>query len=266
MLVFLVACTQSVEDHPMDYDLFDMKMRYIPSGTFCMGGAEPDALPIHKVTLTRSFWLADIELTQQTYQSLMKENPSGIIAPDKPVEQVRWLDAINVANALSEQENLSTCYRPGGTSFLWEEDCTGYRLPTEAEWEYAARGKTEEGNCSKERPFFAGDADPAKVGWFKENSWGTQSGRRKNANERRLYDISGNVAEWVWDGYSPYPNHPVVDPKGVDSLNRISRGGGWSDFSTDQRLDARSVDGIDWRFEWVGLRIARTVSENDIEK
>lgn len=261
MYLFLFACQQSYE-HPMDYQLLDMNMKYIPAGSFCMGGAQPDALPVHKVYLTQPFWLSDIELTQQSYEMFVGKNPSQHSDPQRPVENILWKDALLFLNALSTAQNLSPCYKETDSSALWDSSCTGYRLPTEAEWEYAATSNPQNdiSSCPQHRPYFSGGEEASHVGWFKENAYTSQTGRLKKPNNFGLYDMSGNVAEWVWDGYGPYPEIYSIDPKGVDSPNRISRGGGWADHSETQRLDARSVDSIEWSFDWVGMRIARSIS------
>ena len=144
----------------------------IRSGTFTMGCTMEleedcyfDELPSHQVTITNDFYLMKSEVTQGLYERLMGENPSGWgdCGLDCPVEQVTWFDAVNFANALSQQEGLDACCEVSGEEVSCSNvACTGWRLPTEAEWEYAARGGA---NFS-----YAGSDNPDDVAWYYDNS------------------------------------------------------------------------------------------------
>ena len=230
----------------------------IPAGRFTMGspsgesGRDDDEGQV-EVELTRSFWLMTTEVTQGQYRALTGENPSRFEGEAHPVEQVNWFDAVKYANALSEREDLSPCYRVSGTTVGWPEglSCTGYRLPTEGEWEYAARGG--EGHV------YSGSADVGAVAWYRENSGSrTHSVGGKAANGYGLYDMSGNVWEWVWDWYGltlPGGRDPVGPKAG--SL-RVVRGGSWDFTAMYLRVASRSRFNPDDRYTFIGFRLART--------
>jgi len=201
----------------------------IEGGTFYMGCATggSDEAPVHKVTLS-SFYMCDHEVTQAEYKAVMGTNPSSFSGNNKPVEQVSWFDAIEYCNALSRKEGLTPCYTKSGNSYTCNWNANGYRLPTEAEWEYAARGGKE----SKSYTYSGGDA-AGNVAWSKDNAGnGTHDVKTKTANELGLYDMSGNVSEWVWDWYGDYSSASQTDPRGVSTGSyRARRGGSWNDAS-----------------------------------
>ena len=160
------------------------------------------------VTISRPFYLGKYEVTQEQWRTLMGGNPSGFKGRANPVDQVSWEDA----QAFIGKLNL-------------KEGSQGYRLPTEAEWEHAAR-------AGRDTAWFFGD-DPAALeayAWFEKNSKGaTQPVGKKKPNPWGLYDIYGNVAEWVEDWYEKYQSGEVTDPTGPDSgSSRIRRGGSWA--------------------------------------
>jgi formylglycine-generating enzyme required for sulfatase activity len=201
-------------------------MVVIPSGGFTMGfkGGPVDARPEHKVRVD-GFLMDQCEITQEIYESVTGKNPSRVKNPKNPVEQVTWSAAARFCNARSLQEGLVPCYNTN----TWECDfaATGYRLPTEAEWEYACRaGSTTE--------YFFGD-DPEKLkpfGWFEDNSGEHPhpAGQRK-PNAWKLYDMAGNVWEWCNDHYSAgyYQESPAENPRGPgQGEKRVLRGGAWS--------------------------------------
>jgi formylglycine-generating enzyme required for sulfatase activity len=180
---------------------------WIPAGQFMMGcSRELDAYecndndlekPVHKVTISKGFWMGQAEVTQDAYQKVMGTNPSRFRGADLPVENVRWNDASAYCGNV------------------------GLRLPTEAEWEYAARAGTTSARY--------GSLD--QVAWHPFNSDSkTHPVKGKDPNAWGLYDMLGNVWEWVSDWYGPYKAQAVVDPPGpVKGLNgdRVIRGGGW---------------------------------------
>ena len=196
----------------------------IPVGSFMMGCTAGDSdcgsdETRHNVQLTRPFSLMKTEVTQALYKKVMGENPSKFKGENRPVESVSWYDAVTFANKLSELEGLEKCYEINGTDVQWtNKDCKGWRLPTEAEWEYAARGG--------ENYKYAGSNNVDEVAWYRESE--THVVGQKKANGYGLYDMSGNVWEWVWDWYGEYPSGSQTDPLGSPSGSyRVLRGGGW---------------------------------------
>ena len=203
-------------------------MVLIKGGKFMMGDKdEVDATP-HEVVVT-SFLMDKHLVTQEQFQKLMGANPSRWKGDKNPVEQLRWSDAVRFCNKRSEAEKLQPCYDLN--TLKCNFDATGYRLPTEAEWEYACRAGTA-------TAYFFGDT-PAKVGdyaWFEKNSGGhPHPVGQKQPNPWGLYDIAGNVWEWCNDFYKVdyYQESPRENPRGPDSgQNKVLRGGAWR-FSAD---------------------------------
>jgi formylglycine-generating enzyme required for sulfatase activity len=198
-------------------------MILIPAGTYTMGDSEEIDAPPHEVELS-SFYMDTYLVTQEQYEKVMNENPSRWKREKNPVEQVRWSDAARYCNKRSELEGLEPCYNLE----TWECDFTtnGYRLPTEAEWEYACRAGTT-------TAYFFGDR-PTKLGdfcWYERNAKGRpQAVGRKKPNPWGLYDISGNVWEWCNDFYQVdyYQQSPKTDPRGpMEGKSKVVRGGAW---------------------------------------
>jgi formylglycine-generating enzyme required for sulfatase activity len=198
-------------------------MIQLPGGWFTMGDEnEVDAQP-HKVYVS-AFYIDKYLVTQEQYQKVMGGNPSRWKASMNPVEQVRWSDAARYCNARSRLEGLQPCY----DLKTWEcnFDADGYRLPTEAEWEYACRAGTK-------TTYFFGN-DPSKLrdyAWFEENSGGQpRPVGQKLPNPWRLYDMCGNVWQWCNDFYGVdyYQESPQQNPKGPKTGdNKVVRGGAW---------------------------------------
>jgi formylglycine-generating enzyme required for sulfatase activity len=200
----------------------------IPSGKFMMGDKEEVDSPQHEVTI--SAFLMDKRLvTQDQYQKMMGTNPSRWKGGDNPVEQLRWSDAVKFCNKRSETEGLKPCYDLATLKCDFTAD--GYRLPTEAEWEYACRAGTA-------TAYFFGEA-PTKVGeyaWFDMNAGGRpRPVGQKQPNPWGLLDMVGNVWQWCNDFYKVdyYPESPKQDPTGpAEGKNKVLRGGAWR-FSAD---------------------------------
>lgn len=210
---------------------------WIPPGSFVMGSpaseADRDSDEVqHAVMLTRGFWLSDHETTQAEYQSIMGSNPSNFKGTDRPVDSVLWIDAVAYCQKLTEQE------RAAGRITAQQE----YRLPTESEWEYAARAGTTGARH--------GELDA--IAWFGGNAGNKTHGvKEKQANAWGLYDMIGNVREWCGDWYDFYPTGSVTDPTGpvtspIWGSNRVNRGGGWNFGARDARAARRysTVQGL----------------------
>ncbi len=237
----------------------------IPAGEFLMGSPadEPDRHDDetqHRVEITRPFLLRATEVTQAEWEAVMGDNRSRFdeCGDDCPVEQVSWLEVVAFCNALSRAEGLEECYVIEGEDVTWPRglDCAGYRLPTEAEWEYAARAGTQTAwSCGADVDCLDG------VAWYSPNS-----GSRphpvgtKAANAWGLHDMHGNVWEWVWDWYADYGGDAQVDPTGpAAGASRVRRGGGWSSDATRLRAAFRNRRPPTSRYDFLGFRPARSV-------
>jgi len=207
----------------------------------------------HRVRLTRGFALGATEVTQGLYEAVMGENPSHFAGGNRPVEQVSWLDAVTFCNALSEQEGLTPAYQKSRSSVTWDRDADGYRLPTEAEWEFAARGGDDH--------LYSGSDDLGSVGWYSSNSGKkTRDVGEKRANGYGLHDMSGNVWEWAWDWYGDYPSGTVSDPTGPSTGSpRVARGGSWSNNPRCARVAVRLRHAPGYRYYYLGFRLARSL-------
>ena len=212
----------------------------IPTGEFMMGSnaGDYDEKPVHQVRISQPFYLGKYEVTQEQWQAVMGSNPSHFTGdPNLPVEQVSWEEVQTFVRTLNTREGV-----------------TSYRLPTEAEWEYAARaGSTTAygfGNHARKLGDYAWYGDNAEgrthpVGQRKPNAWG-------------LYDMHGNVWEWVQDWYGPYDVDAVTDPQGPsEDSYRIYRGGGWGTFAGNCRSSERNFDLPDTRLAGLGFRLLR---------
>lgn len=200
---------------------------YVAGGSFSMGSNENnDEQPVHQVRVS-SFYIGKYEVTQAQWQQVMGSNPSYFKGDNLPVEQVSWYDAVDFCNRLSRSEGLTPCYSGSGASISCNFGADGYRLPTEAEWEFAARG----GNGSQGYTY-SGSNDLGSVAWYNGNSGSrTHNVGGRSSNELGLHDMSGNVWEWCWDWYgeSYYQNSPAVNPRGPGSGSyRALRGGSWN--------------------------------------
>ena len=214
---------QSKENTSNEEKTESTKMVLIPAGSFIMGDEEQvDAKP-HEVTMS-SFYIDTYLVTQAEYEKLMHDNPSRWKGSNNPIEQVRWSDAVKYCNARSQAEGLQPCYDL--TTWKCDFSANGYRLPTEAEWEYACRAGTK-------TAFFFGD-DPSSLkdyAWFDKNASGKPHPvGQKTPNPWDLYDMCGNVWEWCNDFYKVdyYQESPKENPRGPETgETKIVRGGAW---------------------------------------
>ena len=217
-----------------------------------------------------SFYMGKYEVTQKEYQEIMGSNPSNFKGPNLPVERVSWFDAIEYCNRLSERDGLTPAYTISGSgkkrTASWNRSANGYRLPTEAEWEYACRAETSgpfstgnnittsQANYDGNYPYNKNEKGEYRqkttpVGSFAANPWG-------------LYDMHGNVWEWCWDWYGAYPkvtaeNAVQKDPLGASSgSSRVLRGGSWYNIGRHLRSTARNSFSPSSRSSDTGFRLA----------
>ncbi len=232
-------------------------MVFVPGGAFLMGsddspeGMADDERPAHHVTL-RGFCIGRTELTQAGWKAVMGTNPSFFKQGDKlPVETLSWFDAVAYCNRRSQAEGLRAAYEVEGKSVLLNPAANGYRLPTEAEWEYAARGGTAESAY--------GPLD--EIAWHDANSGGQpHEVGTKRPNAYGLHDMLGNVWEWVGDWYGEYPANPSRQPTGPASgAARVLRGGSWAHDGFDNRVTSRVNSPPKLAYGTLGFRPVRAL-------
>jgi formylglycine-generating enzyme required for sulfatase activity len=252
-------------------------MMAVPAGSYEVGctasqsGCEADEKPAHTVKLSRGTLMGKTEVTQGLWQSVMGSTPwtwnmffsgneqgecsGGGVGSTLPAHCVSWIDAAKFANALSKKDGLEACYTISGDSVSWPRglSCTGYRLPTEAEWEVAARGGRD--------TLYAGGAELGAVGWTSENTSNTTHPvGQKAANGYGLHDMTGNVWEWTWDWYGAYSSGTQADPQGASSgSSRVYRGGSWNRSAARARVALRRRYVPAYLHYDLGFRLARTI-------
>jgi formylglycine-generating enzyme required for sulfatase activity len=241
-----------------------IEMMSLPAGTFTMGdnAGDTDEQPTHQVRI--SGFLIDVrEVTQQSYEKLMGKNPAKFKNPDSPVERASWVSAAQYCNMRSSMEGFAPCYDT--QTYQCDFTADGYRLPTEAEWEYACRAGT-----TTPWSFGAGEAQLAKHAWFKINGEKTTHPvGRKETNPWGLRDMHGNVAEWCNDFYAESYQHAdgALDPKGPASgEERVLRGGSWKSSPDSCRSSARYSEppgfaDVCFGYEAYGFRCLRRAPE-----
>jgi sulfatase modifying factor 1 len=238
-----------------------LTLRRIPAGTFLMGSSPQevaillDEKPQHGVKIGRPFYLGVYEVTQHEYEQIMNVNPSKFRYSDSlPVEQVSWFDAVIFCNKLSEREGRKPYYRIEGEK-LGVLGGNGFRLPSEAEWEYACRAGTK-----TPFPFNANDTEIGNYAWFDGNSGKkTHPVGKKQPNRFGLHDMMGNVWEWCVDGYDVdyYKNSPVTDPTGPARTDlRVIRGSAWMVDAVLVRSAYRNRSRPSDRTDHIGFRVA----------
>ncbi|MGL1893959.1 MAG: formylglycine-generating enzyme family protein [Spirochaetaceae bacterium] len=235
-----------------------IEMVKVKAGSFNMGSNEGDSdeKPVFKVTIINDYFIGKYEVTQKEWNIIMEKNPSSFLGDDLPVDSVSWFDAIDFCNKLSLKEGLSPAYFVSGSDIQIITDSNGYRLPTEAQWEFVARG----GNTELDYKY-SGSNKAGDIGWY-----GSNSGNRshivgtKQPNDLGIYDLSGNVWEWCWDLYGSYNNEAQIDPIGSSTgLFRVLRGGGWSSYAASLRSCDRINSGADSNIRIIGFRIVLPV-------
>jgi formylglycine-generating enzyme required for sulfatase activity len=245
-----------------------IEMMYVPGGTFIMGSNKffRYEFPCHEVTLV-GFWMGKYEVTQAQFQEVMGRNPSYFRRnSQRPVEQVSWYDAVEFCNALSTKAGLRPAYtidkkgkdpdnyhRYDDVRWTVREvpGSNGFRLPSEAEWEYAARAGTS-------TDYYWGDKLDVRYGWI----WhyrATSPVGKKLPNAFGLYDMSGNVQEWCWDWYDNYyyrRNCPKVNPRGPSTgMWRVYRGGSYDAAPRYHRSFGRAANFPMCKYERIGFRV-----------
>ena len=234
-------------------------------GKFQMGGTQDsDEKPIHKVTLTVPYAISRYAVSFSQYDAYCldtgKDKPDdrGWGRGSRPVIEVSWYEAVKFCNWLSRKEGLEESYSGSGDSIECNFRSGGYRLPTEAEWEYAARG----GSSSRGYEY-AGSNNLDEVGWYSSNGgYKTYPVGQKKPNELGLYDMSGNVYEWCWDWFDDdyYGISPAADPQGSSSgSRRVIRGGSWYDYDSSCRSAYRDDDSPGLSILNVGFRLVRSL-------
>ena len=271
LLIVFSGCIQGVPEIEKE-DIQGITMVSIPGGSFMMGHVyryEPaipenvnkyysDEQPVHNVTLT-AFQMSETEITQGQYSAITGENPSTFTGDDNlPVTNVGATDALKFCNMLSEAAGIEPAYdeKTGKCDFTKN----GFRLSTEAEWEYACRAGTSTHFCTGNT-----ESDLDRAGWYIGNSDGkTHPVAQKEPNAWGMYDMHGNVFEFCYDGYndalnhSSYPAGSVMDPRGYDNFNyRMMRGGGWFSEPSSCRSFTRSKFWTGGANYYIGFRVVR---------
>ena len=232
----------------------------------------------HSVTVS-DFYISPYETTQQEYQQITGENPSERQGVDLPVENVSWLDSIVFANLKSVQAGLQPAYEITENSVIWDRSANGYRLPTEAEWEYATRAGTSTpfnmaiAPSGKEANFYADYPYEIEENYFDNSKLKAKPQRSRYqtiavgsfaANAFGLYDTHGNVNEWCWDFYGAYDTQATVNPTGVAHGTRhVYRGGGWNDFGKNLRSAYRGAGQSAFKSHNLGIRLVRNAQNLD---
>jgi len=240
ILFIIFNCTQNKK--------INIEMVYVESGKFMMGddsGAENEK-PVHEVKITKSFYISKYEITFKQFDAFCedvkknKPNDRGWGRDNLPVIHVNWYEALAFCNWLSKTEGLKPCYYKKNNKWVFDVNANGYRLPTEAEWEYTARG----GKHSKGY-IYSGSNNPDEIAWYSNNADNhPHPVGQKKPNELGLYDMSGNVWEWCWDGHDDdfYKTSPVTDPIGKSAWFQEKRGGSWKGSIAGLKVSFRNSD------------------------
>ncbi len=271
----------TTNDGNVSVDIAD-ELVLINGGTFQMGSPESEMQretdeTQHEVTVS-DFYIGRYEVTQEQYEKVMGDNPSNFSGENLPVENVTWYDAIEYCNRLSEQEGLTPVYTVDGENVSWDRSANGYRLPTEAEWEYAARAgtttpfNTETSISDEEANYYGHYPYGIEENYFSQDNLETEPGQYRQTtvevnsfspNNWGLYNIHGNVAEWCFDYYGAYDLENTDNPSGpTTGTLRVNRGGGWNDYAKHLRSAYRASTTPNQGMSNIGFRIARNGDNN----
>ena len=239
-------------------------MIFVEGGTFQMGGNGDscDMIAGHSVTVS-SFYMSDHEITQSEWKKIMDNNPSQYMNDNFPVQNISWEEAARYCNRRSRAEGLVPCYFFDNENDFNEEikcnwNADGYRLPTEAEWEFAARGGTDSLDT-----MYSGSNDIESVAWYFDFVDATiHAVMTKLPNELGLYDMSGNVWEWCWDWYGNYTASDQNNPTGAASgTHRVRRGGSWDEEENCCLVSYREGSCPAFKSDNIGFRVVRSVTK-----
>jgi formylglycine-generating enzyme required for sulfatase activity len=251
----------------------------VPAGSFIMGspeaelGGRPDEELLHSVTLSNDYWMMAAEITHDQFEATMGYNPSSFPGgADYPVEQATWHEFAAYANELSLLQGIEPCYECSGSAadsdcvfregFRSPYACPGYRLPTEAEWEFAARAgtTTATSNGDLDRTDCGWSTTLEPIAWYCDNAGNmTQGVAQKESNPWGFFDLLGNVAEWCHDWFGDYSATPVTDPAGpATGTHRLLRGGAWNSSPGNVRAARRSRFAPSFRSSNFGARLVLT--------
>jgi len=230
------------------------KMELVQGGSFLRGSqddpwADEDEQP-HRVAVA-DFYLGTTEVTQQEWACQFPNYPKDG-CDNCPAYRITWHQAVEFCNRLSFRHHLEPCYVLSGGQWVWNRAANGYRLPTEAEWEYAAKG----GNRAKGNYFPGGDHLDS-LAWFRGNTDQNRPVATKAPNELGIYDMAGNVSEWCWDWYDEKQSSYAEGP--TQGNTKVVKGGGWNSDDSECRPADRRNFPID-QFSEIGLRLARSAS------
>jgi len=229
-------------------------MQPIQVEKFVLGVEDEDPWngPAHFVDLTQKFALSKSVVSQQFFSLVMDYNPSRYLSTDFPVDSVSWYDAILFCNMLSEYLHLEPCYSFTKDGVVWNRERNGYRLPTEAEWTYAAR-------AGQEYQYSAGDRLEEVSSWKDDLSHPPIIGRGK-ANAFGLFDMTGTCFVWCFDLFGPFNTRTQIDPIGAEAGElRVCKGGAWDRDAWFSRIDFRCGMKPNLRYSNVGMRLARNL-------
>ena len=275
---------KEIEDRNINVTKADDDLIFIKGGKFNMGSPSDEVQrendeTLHEVSVN-DFYVSAYEVTQEEYENIMGNNPSNFKGSKLPVENLTWYEAIEYCNKLSEKNNLTPVYEIDGEKVTWNRNANGYRLLTEAEWEYVARAgtttpfNTETSISAEESNFYGHYPYGIEENYFSQGKLETKPGEYRQTtvnvdefspNKWGLYNIHGNVREWVYDYYGEYDLGDNDNPTGPNSGTlKVTRGGGWNDYAKHMRSAFRSTLAPDKKMSNTGLRIARNSEGNNL--